>query len=505
MPFNPTPDEDRKVQTARTPMQAQTSEVLPSLQTTGGGARMPTVEGPAAAENPYSSLLKPHGDVIDHGSTAGKTAANIHPDPNAGMPTGYSAAPMAGGNSGPTATGFVNFDRLYNANAGAAQRGAIQQGNAAEQKARQAKTDLGGLQSKFNAAEVAPNMPTQQEQDWAKFGGTGVDEGKRTTAAYDPIQGLSPTSGADSPGVFDVLDTKLRGGEVAPTGKGRERGFAETDDQYTARMKAMDAATKGGTQGYNTEEQEGLSSGGVNRLSSADDLAAAQRAGYGTTTDPATEAAVRAAAGKQFTNPYDALSSMDEYSKLAQDTEAAQQGVNTLPNEGKSGNSIDQDLMGASGRPAFHDMQNRYGNIKGALDKANTDSSWDAKATQGRADASHNAYSSLLKDFDSRRAADQGRAQGNEDASNATLNEAQQLHDANAQNVGNTTYDTRTMLHNLANDLSPVDSILKSTGNQSIADRAAGYASDNGIIDAPNDQKSHDAAPPPKKKKRESF
>lgn len=254
--------------------------------------------------NPYLSLTRqPSGgptlDMADHSDLG---------------------APLAGGNSGPTATGHVNFDQVYNANAGVAGREAGKLQTSAGAKGQAAQSGLTGAQKGFSQAVRTGTVqgPTDQQKTWAQYGLT-------------------------------------TGAQVAPASPGPGQSV------YTPPPSDADA-----------------------------------------------EGSVRAGAASKYSGP-NALSAMEQYSKLAQDTAAAQDEATALAsgNEGLQAegmNQTDAALLGAAGRSGFEQLGRRYGGLKDQLDAANKASIGEADRSRAQSDAAIAQYKALIDQADARKA-----------------------------------------------------------------------------------------------------
>jgi hypothetical protein len=123
-----------------------------------------------------------------------------------------------------------------------------------------------------------------------------------------------------------------------------------------------------------------------------------------------------------------ALSALDAYGQLTQDTGAAQQGIGALQsNEGLQGlgmNQTDAALLGGAGRSQFAKLGDQYGGLQKDLDSANTASIGQADAARSQTDAAKAAYQGLL---DQRAQTDQAatdKAKSDADAVQAAIGAA---------------------------------------------------------------------------------
>jgi hypothetical protein len=123
-----------------------------------------------------------------------------------------------------------------------------------------------------------------------------------------------------------------------------------------------------------------------------------------------------------------ALSALDAYGQLTQDTGAAQQGIGALQsNEGLQGlgmNQTDAALLGGAGRSQFAKLGDQYSGLQKDLDSANTASIGQADAARSQTDAAKAAYQGLL---DQRAQTDQAatdKAKSDADAVQAAIGAA---------------------------------------------------------------------------------
>jgi hypothetical protein len=112
-----------------------------------------------------------------------------------------------------------------------------------------------------------------------------------------------------------------------------------------------------------------------------------------------------------------ALSALDAYGQLTQDTTAAQQGIGALQsNEGLQGlglNQTDAALLGGAGRSQFAKLGDKYGGLQKDLDAANASSIGQADDARSKSDAARDAYRGLL---DQRSQTDNASQTGNDTA-----------------------------------------------------------------------------------------
>lgn len=293
------------------------------------------------------------------------------------------------GTQGPTATGHVNFDQLYSANAGVAGREAAKRQTSAQGKAEGAKAGLTGAQGQFA-------------------------QGLRTGANPGPSSGdYAYATGARK---FDTDSTPMTPG-------GEQR--AETEGEWRSRLEA---GAKKGYEGPN------------------------------------------------------ALSGMDAYAKLAQDTAAAQDEATTLAggNEGLQAqglNQTDAALLGAAGRKGFSELGERYGGLKGQLDKANTESQAQAKAARASAEEGQNLYERLLSDYDAKEAGETDTRKHADDARKTAADKIAQDAATRAKFInyvhgGSEGDHWRNSAHDVSDAVDPVAWFGVAAGEQGLRERA---------------------------------
>jgi hypothetical protein len=330
--------------------------------------------------NPY--------DALTSGGTA-LSGAPLSSTPSLTGPGATTAGAMANANpgpdrmadSGPTATGYVNFDRLYNANAGVADREAKSRQASTASKAGAAQAGLAGAQGKFNAGLTG-----------SANGGPSADD-----AAY-----------ATGQRQFDTDPTPM-----TPGGEAR----AKTEDEWRA---GLEAGTK-----------------------------------------------------KSYAGP-NALSGMDEYAKLTQDTAAAQDAAqNPLVGLGQT----DAALLGAAGRPEFEAQRQQYGHLKDDLSKANVASETAAKTQRERDAEAQGNYARLLSDYDARKDVEAGQQKDADAVKKAAGDKV--AADANARakfnqyvHGGSEGDHWRNSLHDVADMLAPDAWIANAAGEQGVRERA---------------------------------
>lgn len=311
------------------------------------------------------------GDNPYQGLTATPVNASVGVAPTA-TPIQTSLSVSQGPtSSGPTATGHVNFDSLYGANADVAQREAGKAADAAQGKARGVHQGLAGSMNQFSQAAKAGTQqgPTGAQQSWAQNAATGVDMPKR-----------------------------VRGAGFSPTGQ-------------------TNVTTKGDNQPHITEEQEGLVSTPPPLAPTPGEPAAPSPDITGITRDQ-----IAAGANAKYGGP-NSLSETNGYQKLLKEAVAADQAV-ANPVSGQS--QFDSMLLNAAGRPRFAQLQQNYGHSANDVEAANRTSTQTAAGAQAATKDAANAYQGLLGQYDARVGADQKSAKDAFDSSEKVITKARQ-------------------------------------------------------------------------------
>jgi hypothetical protein len=370
--------------------------------------------------NPYSSTLTTFSGPK---AAAGQASATQNASPSSNA---------LGGTSGPSATGYVNFDQVYNANADVAHREAGKRTDAAEKAAQGAQAARTGAQQSFSDAVRTGTVasPDSQHYAWRDNGATGVQHGKQVVGAYSHATGMEqPTQGG--PGLQGKFNKdEHRTSEVTNSDAGsadaeRRRvamGYPDENGKVWGSLEEYDAAHRqpsseptNPSQSYVSEQSEGLEST-VTRTSGAPDyatpaqveskLSASPSAGqsfYDTSNDAAIEAEVRERAKQEYSGP-DSLQDLDVYGQLLQDTVAAQDLANN-PLTGLG--DTDLALLGAAGRPRLAELQQKYGGLTKELDAANTASKVDADAARQTSNDAARIYEEMLAEYEGRKAGEQ--------------------------------------------------------------------------------------------------
>lgn len=322
---------------------------------------------------------------------------------------------LAGGNAGASATGYVNFDRIYNANAGVAGREAGKRQAGIDAQAKAAQTELTGAQGNFNKAVTGAttNVPTQSQRDWASYGSTGVTPGKRVMGAY------------------------VNAGQTDPS------------------------------KSFISEQQEGLDGGpGIVRDANGNPVVDSGGRNVMQDTTPsytgnaaADEAAVRAGAGAKYTGPNALSEDTDAYTKLLGDATSAQDSAkNPLVGLGQT----DAALLGAAGRSGFEQRKSRYSGLKDQVSRANDASIGQADAARNITTGASQMYDDLLHQHEGR----VGDAQAEESAAQAVSDK--KVADAQKHADNKKAYDEamhggsgmdhfRNTVHDFAKGMNPVD------------------------------------------------
>lgn len=302
------------------------------------------VQGQAPAGSTPSTIMSGYGaGATSTPSSTGMTSSALIPS--------FSLPPK---DEGPSATGYVNFDRFFNANEGAAKNTANQVAGGVANSAKTAQGGLGGVVSSFNQQAQAGTAggPTSQQQAWAANGG---DSSKGGTAgapgkpegpkSYLDANGHETTTAPNSGLSSTSTRNPQPGDNVSPsTGSGTNSrgGWVSTPAQTPSRAVTEDQLTNGAQGAYTGPTSLDVMSG------------------YGAAND------AKAAADDQLA----ATSSDAGIQGLLQ-----AQGQPGGYSEGQS--EFDAALTGAAGQQQFADERNQYG----GLDKMFTDAGTNAQNT----------------------------------------------------------------------------------------------------------------------------
>lgn len=417
---------------------------------------------PDESENPYDAITRAGPSVAPSSFVGGPSNATAQRVP---APEGVGQMNA----SGPTGTGFVNFDSLYNANAGVATREANNRNAAAQQAGAKAEAGRTGAQQAFgNAVRTGTTTaPTDSDYSWATSGLTNVEHGKRVTGAHYTSGGQSNVDGVPAPETAQaesVTNTGIAGG-----GKGGDNAL---NTGIGGKKQSQPSTPDAVQQSYVTEEQQGLDSGGAGRARDSDGnvIGTAPR---DTVADAATEANARAKAGAEYAGP-NALSDDAGYADLLKETIAAQQQAND-PLTGLG--DTDRALLGAAGRPKLAATAEKYGGLQKQLEDANTASAGQSKAAKAQTDEAADLYEQLLAKYEGRVAGEQGEEDAAQAASDSVLAGAQKnLDDRAAYTDAMSSKDPfRNTLHDVAGFFSPSDNATEANGIKSPLDAATNW------------------------------
>lgn len=296
--------------------------------------------------NPYDAMVGGGGSFGSVAPTAGSVSRTAPAAP---------AGPAMMNASGPTATGYVNFDSLYNANAGVAQREATQRANAAEaagQKATQART---GAQQGFTQATRTGATQGPQSTDYEYAAGQ--------RQFYDPAAFVqAPSTGGanalaargsagakmqpeDTREVFENrLKTGAQGGYWGPD------SLSETDG-YDELLKQTEAAQQQATNplvGLNQTDAALLGAAGQPRFAEVE----AKYGGLKDELDKANTASV----GQAKAARAGADKAADEYGRLLSEYEANKPKPGESPVEKPTGYGYQP-----GGFTSYEDFKNKVG------------------------------------------------------------------------------------------------------------------------------------------------
>ncbi len=418
-------------------------------------------------ENPY--------DALAGGGYQAPTSSMLPMNLTADTPW----RPEGGGSS---ATGYVNFDRLYGANADVSTREARSRTDAAEKKAKAAQQGLSGANREFESklSGATQTGPTSAQQDWAKYGQTGVEQPKQVRGAHYTPTGQTNVFG---PGKGAPTSLGLNIPEVA----GAVASSNAPAVQQVATHKEEDVRGQNADQtNHVTQSGDGLDSGGYTRNSGPDidpeDFELDDQALLGD--------AVRKGAGKVFDGPM-GLSELEQYQKLLDDTTAAQDlALNPITGLGET----DSALLGAAGRPAIERLKKQYGGLSDTLNKVNEATSKKAQAAKKQTEDAAAAYQGLLDEYEGRVSADKDKAETaqtkSDDALAAARKEAEDKKKFNDFLNNRSAVDTvRNTLHGVATAMNPIDLALEGMGEQGVTPRLTN------AISAPGPDNKGNASP----------
>lgn len=221
----------------------------------------------------------------------GAAAPTTGPQFGAPVPVtgGMKTAPQ---DSGPSATGYVNFDRFFNANQSGAEKTAQKTQQDVANKADTAKASLGKLQQGFGSAVQQGTVqgPDQGARDYAATGqvkgpvssqvaqaqpSAAVANQAAARAQSQPAKAHDPT--ADE--YQSQINARKNGTYSGPTSLDVMSGYGNASQQAHAAQDALDATkSQGGLQGLLQSENQGAP-GGYSDAQSAFDAALVGQAG----------------------------------------------------------------------------------------------------------------------------------------------------------------------------------------------------------------------------------
>lgn len=401
------------------------------------------------AENPYSALTSA---TSYQAPVSSPVIMNLSASP-AWRPKG----------AGPSATGYVNFDRIYGANAQVSERESRARTSAAEQKAKAAQQGLSGAVRDFNKGltGATQGMPTQAQQDWARYGSTGVTQPKEVRGAHYTTSGQTNVLGENKPFSGQSINIPEANSAIASANVPQVVQVAN-DKQDAVRATNEDQLN------HETQTSEGLDSGGYTRNSGPDE-------DPGEFLDPANQAnwadEVRRGAAAEYGGPM-GLSDSERYDQLLKDTvEAEDLAQNPLHDV----SGMDADLLGAAGRPEIERLKRQYGGLKENLNKANEQSYKNALAARDSTSAAAKAYQDLLDEYEGRVGADEKRAGDISERNDSIIQGARDDAAARARFDDYLNHRTagetlRNTLHGVANALSPSARVFEGMGMESPVD-----------------------------------
>lgn len=293
--------------------------------------------------------------------------------PSYSMQPGAQQSAQSGLNS--SATGYVNFDRFFNANQGAAKTQANNLNNQVVGAGKAAESDLGNTVSSFNKAAQAGSVaaPNQEQQDWSQYADDDVQHPKVVTGTQLQNQNATPSNSnpeAQTQTQEGITSQPTRGGTsssgniVTPTAP-----YDQGQAAYDANAVAMGAT------------------GSYTGPSTLDTMA-----GYGD-AETAKTSAEDQLAGLQTTGGIQGL--------LQADGNAGGYSQNQ--------SAFDAALDQRAGQPDFNNTQSEYGNLDSLFNTAQTNAQNTAAADTTSSAANAGAYQGLMDSYTQRQAADQGQ------------------------------------------------------------------------------------------------
>lgn len=412
-------------------------------------------------------------------------------------PQASFAQPLEGGNAGPTASGHVNFDQIFNANLDTSKREAGKIQHAAEEKGKAVQSGTSKLQQDFATATRTGALggPNGAQQLWASGAKTGVIQPKKVVSSYIASDAAKAAPLPTPKG----SDTKQVGGyEIYvgnPFDKQNERPEGGPQSGETVRNEGLDSGDflykdrDGNTRRASYDADGNMVEGPV--LSpeevaawQAQFLAGKEQGGApsGPTPDEIRRQ-VEAGAAQEYGGP-GSLSDLDPYDQLLRDAIAAQDEAQSL-GQGNAGlearglNQLDAALLGGAGRRGFEDIARNYGGVKSTLQQANAASKGIADAERTRREQDAEAYQALLDEYEGRVSTDQAKADARAKKNEAVSDKAKKrAADEDTYNKAMTLSpgeEARNFLHKAATNLSPVDFALQETGNKTIVGAGTQY------------------------------
>jgi hypothetical protein len=184
------------------------------------------------------------------------------------------APPM--GNSGPSVTGFVNFDRIYNANEATAKRDAGKMSTQAQTAAQKAQGGLAGLQGQFSSQSKAAEGAAPSANDFAraKGGGTPFAVAPPTNAAVAGKFGPRTPNATFAPDTAENWESKMEARANAqyggPASLGEMSGYKSVLADYGKADESLDAlGSNAALEAAIAKQNQGPYIEGGNRLDAA--------------------------------------------------------------------------------------------------------------------------------------------------------------------------------------------------------------------------------------------
>jgi hypothetical protein len=272
--------------------------------------------------------------------------------------------------TGSSATGYVNFDRFFNANKDAAQNTANRVSSQVGGDAKKAQTDLTDLQNQFAQQSKAGEVqgPSSDQSSWAQNGSRPTNITSTPQPQTQQGEGLEsePTKSGTAPTAGPPPKQSNRRAPITglPVGP-------QADNFYAQRDATMQGGIDAGAQGQYTgptalDVLSGYGQAEADKSKANDELAATQSAG-------------------------------------------GLQGL--LQSEGQPGgysdsmSAFDAGLTSRAGGQQFGGLRSKYGGLDAQYAKALGDSQTDAAAAKARSDANAQQYQSLKDQYGARQKA----------------------------------------------------------------------------------------------------